>query len=67
MQFFKNPGIVIRAAIAVAYILLGILVIFTPLSGVLSDNMKYIFSILLIAYGIFRCYRAYQLYKEIEE
>lgn len=67
MQFLKNPGIIIRVAIAVAYILLGILVIFTPLSTILSDKMKYVFSILLIAYGIFRCYRAYQLYKDVEE
>lgn len=67
MQIFKNPGIVIRFAIAIGYVLLSILILISPfVKTILSDNMKYLFSALLFAYGIFRCYRAYQLYKEIE-
>jgi hypothetical protein len=67
MQFFKNPGIVIRFGIAIGYILLSILILLSPVAKtILSDNMKYLFSTLLFVYGIFRCYRAYQLYKETE-
>ena len=68
MQFFKNPGIIIRASIAIGYILLSILILLSPISTtILSSNTKYLFSALLMAYGIFRCYRAYQLYKETQE
>jgi hypothetical protein len=68
MSIFKNPGIIIRASIAVGYILLSILIFFSPISTtVLSENMKYAFSALLMAYGIFRSYRAFQLYKNLEE
>jgi len=68
MQFFKNPGIIIRVSIAVGYMLLSIIMLFSPMSAtILSKNMKYLFCLLLMAYGIFRCYRAYQLYKELEQ
>ena len=68
MQFLKNPGFIIRIAIAVGYILLSILLLYIPNSStILSQNMLYLFCALLMAYGIFRLYRAYLLYKETEE
>lgn len=44
---------------ACLYILLGVLVISTPMGGFLeNDNVRVAFSVLLICYG---CYRAYSL------
>ena len=66
MNFFKNPGVVIRLFIAVGYILLSVLLFITPIaSETLSRNLKFAFCVLLFAYGVFRLYRAYQLFKEI--
>ncbi len=68
MNLFKNPGLVIRFSIAVGYVLLSILLFITPIaSESLSENLKLAFCALLFAYGIFRFYRTYQLFKEIND
>ncbi|MBP6660225.1 MAG: hypothetical protein KA174_06055 [Chitinophagales bacterium] len=65
MGKFNNPGFILRIAIAVAYILIGISVfLIKNVSIFSSDILKYAFAALLISYGIFRAYRAFQLYKE---
>lgn len=68
MNFLKNPGLLIRAFIAIAYVFLGILILTSPISTeVLSKSLKYIFGVLLMVYGLFRCYRAYQLYNDLKD
>ena len=65
MGNLNNPGFVLRIAIAIAYILIGISLFFIKnLTIFSSDTLKYVFAFLLISYGIFRVYRAFQLYKE---
>lgn len=61
----NNAGFVLRLSIAVAYIIVGISIFFLKNLNLFSSNMfKYAFAILLISYGIFRTYRAFQFYKE---
>lgn len=68
MSLFKNPGLIIRFAIAIGYILLSISLFFSPItSETLSKNLKFAFCAVLFAYGVFRCYRAYQLFKDIND
>jgi len=67
MEFIKNPGFILRIIIAAGYILLGILLIFHPSAlGFLSKDMTRAFSVVLILYGLFRGYRAYQFYRDEE-
>lgn len=68
MNILKNPGLLLRAFIAIAYVILGILIINSPISAeVLSKTLKYCFGVLLIVYGLFRSYRAYQLYNDLKD
>ena len=58
----KKGFFIIKVIIPVAYIAIGLTIIFAPGAGVekfLSPTMAPILGILLIAYGIFRGYRAY--------
>ncbi|MFN8236541.1 MAG: hypothetical protein U0T77_00100 [Chitinophagales bacterium] len=65
MEFLKNPGFILRVIIAAGYILLGILLIIHPSAlGFLTKDMTRAFSAVLIIYGLFRGYRAYQFYKD---
>jgi hypothetical protein len=65
MGKLNNPGFIIRIAIAIGYILIGSSVFFIKNISIFSSNiLKYAFSVLLISYGVFRVYRALQLYKQ---
>ncbi|MFN8282517.1 MAG: hypothetical protein U0U67_04845 [Chitinophagales bacterium] len=65
MGKFAQPGFILRIAIAVAYVLIGTSIFFIKnLTIFSSDTLKYLFAALLIGYGVFRIYRAFQLYKD---
>jgi hypothetical protein len=65
MNKYTQPTFVFRTAIAIGYVVLGILIFTLPIRlELLTKITKPIFSILLIAYGIFRLYRAFQMIKE---
>ncbi len=65
MGKFNHPGFILRIAIAIGYVLIGAAALFLKnLNLFSSDTLKYGFGILLISYGIFRMYRAFQMYKE---
>lgn len=67
MSLFKNPGFVLRIGIAIAYVLLGISLFFIKnFSLIPSDTLKFALAALLIAYGIFRGYRAVKMYSDIQ-
>ena len=67
MNAFKNPGFLLRIAIAVGYICMGLLLFFSHKEmQLLSKEWNLALAALLFAYGIFRTFRAYQLYKEDE-
>lgn len=58
----QNIGFMLRAMIGIAYILLGVLMIFSKVNFFHVDGMaKMLFALLLIAYGSFRLYRAVKL------
>lgn len=65
MSKLTNPVFILRFAIAIGYIVLGILLVVLPISlELLNKTTKPLFSILLIAYGLFRLYRAFHTLKE---
>ncbi len=65
MEFLKNPGFLLRIFISAGYIALAIFLITYPSAlSFLSEDLTYAFSGVLIIYGLFRGYRAYQQYKE---
>lgn len=65
MNRFLNPAFLLRFAIAVGYIILGILLLTMPIIvKLLNKTTQPLFAILLMAYGCFRLYRAYQIVKE---
>ena len=68
MNSFLQPAFLLRFTIAIAYIILGIVLIVLPIDiKLLNNTTKPLFSLLLIAYGTFRLYRAFQLLKEEEK
>lgn len=65
MNPLLNPSFILRFAIAAAYIFLGGLLMFSSLTiKIFSGSTKYAFAALLIAYGLFRMYRAFKSLKE---
>jgi hypothetical protein len=65
MEIFKNPGFLLRIFIAAGYIVLAVFLISYPNAlSFLTKDMTYGFSAVLIIYGLFRGYRAFQQYKE---
>lgn len=68
MNDFLHPAFLIRLAIAIAYIALAAVLFFLPVTKlpILSDKTKLALSVLLLAYGLFRLYRAFQYKKEME-
>jgi hypothetical protein len=68
MEFYKDPGFLLRIAIAAGYIVLAIYLFTHPgILSFLSKELTYVFSALILLYGLFRIYRAYQFFKEEEE
>jgi hypothetical protein len=68
MNRFTHPAVILRLVIAVAYILLGIMVLVAKFSKILlTPATKIPFALLLIAYGLFRVYRACRLTKIEDE
>lgn len=67
MEFLRNPAFILRALIALAYVGLGLaLLVNARALLILAPAMKYAFAVLLIAYGIFRGYRAWNMFKNDE-
>jgi len=67
MNKFFHPAFILRFVIAIGYIVLGILVLFLPISmKLLNKSTQPLFALLLIIYGGFRIYRAFQIIKEEE-
>ncbi|MBK9330041.1 MAG: hypothetical protein IPM95_12230 [Sphingobacteriales bacterium] len=67
MNFLQSPGFILRVIIAAGYIILGILLIIHPsVLGFLTKDMTRAFSAVLIIYGLFRGYRAYQFFNDEE-
>jgi hypothetical protein len=67
MNFIKNPAFILRVIISMAYVALGISLLVNPHTMLfLSGGVKVAFSLLLIAYGIFRAYRAWEQFKSDE-
>lgn len=65
MKIFQDPGFIIRTLTAIGYVILGIVLALHPtIISFLSKEMTLIFSAVLVIYGLFRGYRAWQLYKE---
>lgn len=65
MNKFMQPAFLLRAAIAIGYIVLGILLLTMPLTiKILNNTTQPLFATLLLAYGSFRIYRAVQMLKE---
>ena len=68
MAFIKNPGFILRISISIGYIMLGIMLSIHPsVISFLSVEMTYIFCSLLVIYGLFRGYRAYEIYQKTEK
>lgn len=67
MDFLRNPAFILRALIALAYVAMGFVLLANAKAlTFLSPLMKYAFALLLIAYGIFRGYRAWNMFKNDE-
>jgi hypothetical protein len=67
MNFLKNPAFILRFLIALAYIGLGIALFINQSTMLfLSKGLKYAFALLLIAYGSFRGYRAWNQFQNDE-
>ncbi|MDB5228807.1 MAG: hypothetical protein JWN78_3000 [Bacteroidota bacterium] len=67
MEFFKNPGFILRITTAICYIVLGGFLFAHPtIITFISKQMNYAFAAVLIIYGLFRAYRAYHFYKDEE-
>lgn len=60
-----QPAFLLRVAIAIGYIVLGVLLLTMPLTiKILNNITQPLFAALLLAYGGFRIYRAVQMLKE---
>lgn len=60
-----QPAFLLRAAIAIGYIVLGVLLLTMPLTlKILNKTTQPLFAVVLLAYGSFRMYRAVQMLKE---
>lgn len=67
MKSYFNPAFVLRFCIAIAYIILGIVLMALPMQlALLKGTTKILFATLLMAYGLFRLYRAFHTLKESE-
>ncbi|MFN8295765.1 MAG: hypothetical protein U0T69_06185 [Chitinophagales bacterium] len=67
MNQFLNPAFLLRLAIAIGYLFLGAALLFFPVSiAILNKTTRPLFALLLVAYGLFRLYRAFQILKEEE-
>ena len=67
MNKFLNPAFLLRLAIALGYIILGVVLLAYPINlALLNSTTKPLFALLLSAYGLFRLYRAVQILKEEE-
>jgi ABC-type Co2+ transport system permease subunit len=65
MGNYNNPGFILRISIAIAYVLIGTSLFFIKNSTLFSNDIfRYAFAGLLTAYGVFRIYRAFQMYKD---
>ena len=65
MNFLRQSGQILRMSIGVAYVILGLILIFLKINLFgLPTKTKIIFSVLLIAYGLFRMYRAIKFKNE---
>jgi hypothetical protein len=68
MNAFNNPGFLLRIAIAIGYIIMGIILLINYKEmQLLSKEWNLALGALLTAYGVFRAFRAIQLYKNNEE
>lgn len=67
MNLFSHPGFVLRICIAAGYIVLSIFLFLRPyILSFLTTELTYGFSVVLLLYGFFRIYRAYEMYKNDE-
>lgn len=67
MNLLSNPAFILRFTIAIAYIFLGALLLFSSIKiSVLSNTNQYALAALLVVYGVFRMYRAIKILKEEE-
>jgi len=67
MNKYTQPAFLLRFAIAAGYIILGGALLLLPVNiALLNATTKVLFALLLMAYGIFRLYRAFQLLNEEE-
>lgn len=65
MDFLKQSGQILRMSIGVAYVILGLILMFFKINLFgLPTKTKIIFSVLIIAYGLFRLYRAIKFKNE---
>lgn len=65
MNFLRDPGFLIRIAIAAGYIALSVFLFVRPdILNFLGKQMTYLFSAVILIYGLFRGYRAWQLFQE---
>lgn len=65
MNPLLNPSFILRFAIALAYIILGGLLLFSSVTiKIFNSTTQYAFAALLILYGLFRMYRAFKSLKE---
>lgn len=62
MNVFKQPGFLLRLAIAIGYICLGVLLFFNYKEmDILNKKWSVALAALLLVYGAFRVFRAVQL------
>jgi hypothetical protein len=67
MEFYKDPGFILRLVIVAGYIALAVYLFIHPgILSFLSKEMTYAFAAVILLYALFRGYRAYQLFKEEE-
>jgi hypothetical protein len=68
MNYLKEPGFLLRLAIAAGYVVLAVYLFLHPnILSFLSKEMTWIFAAVILLYGLFRAYRGYLFYKEQEE
>jgi hypothetical protein len=67
MNYLKNPAFIIRLAIALGYIVLGIMLLVNyRCFDLLTPKFSILLAALLVVYGFFRAYRAYRFIHEEE-
>lgn len=68
MEYLKNPGFILRVAIALGYCLLSLFLFLHPeVLTFLSKELTYAFGALILIYGLFRAYRAFITFNEDQE